>query len=224
MDDKKAERHTFFTKVHDQNLWAGKESRSGQGSDKTAANEMINALHEVLRSLKVASLLDVPCGDFNWMKEVDLGSTTYIGGDIVEDIVTHNNEIYASPLRRFEIIDIVTDALPAADMIFVRDCFIHFTNDLIMTALQNIVRSRIRYVCLTHDLSHHRYPNRHNIELDRARSGVNSEFRPNDFELPPFSFPAPIEVIPDGTAWNQWDGTKAMAVWELATVQAALKL
>jgi hypothetical protein len=36
-------------------------------------------------------MLDAPCGDFNWMKEVDLSAVHYTGGDIVEPLVNSNH-------------------------------------------------------------------------------------------------------------------------------------
>jgi hypothetical protein len=45
-------------------------------------------LERYLKTLNVQVFLDVPCGDFNWMKHVTLPhGTRYIGGDIVASLV-----------------------------------------------------------------------------------------------------------------------------------------
>jgi hypothetical protein len=38
--------------------------------------------------LGVSSILDIPCGDFNWTQSVNFGSCRYFGADIVEDLVS----------------------------------------------------------------------------------------------------------------------------------------
>ncbi len=221
MSDDKARRAAFFENVYERNLWDSRESRSGVGSELAATRALIDGLPAMFKRLEIRSFLDIPCGDFNWMKAVAFGDVAYIGGDLVPSLVERNAERFGSRKRRFEVLDIVEDRLPDADMIFVRDCLIHMDNALILRALHNIRRSSFRYICLTHDLNHERFPGR-NIELDRAVDGVNFEFRPNDFELAPFSFPPPIDVIHEGQAWSDWGGVKVMAVWSEAQVGAAL--
>ena len=46
----------------------------------------------MLKGLKVRRLLDAPCGDHNWMRHVDLDGIQYLGMDLVEDIVKHNQD------------------------------------------------------------------------------------------------------------------------------------
>ena len=36
-----------------------------------------------MRELALTLVLDVPCGDFAWMRHVDLGDAAYVGADIV---------------------------------------------------------------------------------------------------------------------------------------------
>jgi SAM-dependent methyltransferase len=225
MDDSSEDRGRFFARVYDQNLWQGRESRSGQGSDVAQAKTLIDRLPAVLRDYEIRSFLDVPCGDFNWMKEVDFGSTSYVGADIVSEIVDDNQRRYGSPSRRFMVLDLVRDPLPASDMIFVRDCFIHFSTDLIFEALANIAGSSMRYACLGHDRDHGRYPNGENVALDRTEGGVNVEFRPLDFEIPPFSFPPPIAVIPEDEhrKADGAGGDGVMAIWETSQIRAVLE-
>ncbi|CAJ0822660.1 class I SAM-dependent methyltransferase [Ralstonia flaminis] len=219
MKDTRAE---FFSNVYQNNLWGSGQSRSGEGSELAWTGDLVERLPALLRTYGVRRLLDVPCGDFHWMQTVDLDGVEYVGGDIVPQIVAVNRERYASASRSFIELDIVADALPSADMIFVRDCFIHFNNALVMEALRNIARSDIRYLCVTHDLNAARYPNGHNIELDRAQAGVNFEYRPIHFELPPYSFPPPVAALKDGDNWAEWAGVKTMAVWDVATMRTAL--
>lgn len=218
MRDSRAE---FFRKVFEDNVWNDAESRSGEGSNLAATVRVRSDLPAALRYYGIRSILDAPCGDFVWMKLVDLGQTAYIGGDIVPQIVATNSALYSRDDRRFSVIDIVEDDLPDVDLIFCRDCLIHFSNDLILRTLRNMARSSARFVMLTHDVSLHRYAGVgwKNIDLDRATDGgVNFEFRPLNLTLPPFNLPPPVFVITEG----QWDNGKVMAMWTTDQIRSAL--
>ncbi|MGZ2749803.1 class I SAM-dependent methyltransferase [Burkholderia stagnalis] len=215
------ERSEFFTKIYKNNMWADGESRSGQGSAQWFTKKLADGLPDALRKLGVSRLLDVPCGDFNWMQTVNLTGVDYIGGDIVPEMIEANNAAYGLPSRRFMVLDIVTDMMPSADMIFMRDCFIHFSNGLIFKSLRNIVRSDIRYLCLG-TLPLRLYPQIANVDLERTQHGVNFEYRPIQFESAPYSFPEPLLEIEDGAEGSGTHWITTMAVWEMATIRELL--
>jgi hypothetical protein len=60
---------------------------SGAGSDLEATKVVAAALPAVLESLGVRTILDIPCGDFLWMRHVDLSAVTYIGADVIESLI-----------------------------------------------------------------------------------------------------------------------------------------
>lgn len=65
----------------------------GHGSNLKQTQEIINQLPNIFKQHGVHSILDLPCGDYNWMKHVDLSDINYIGGDIVPKLLikTINN-------------------------------------------------------------------------------------------------------------------------------------
>ena len=67
-----------FTQMYRKNGWFVCESASGPGSTLGATEPFRAMLPEIIRNLNVRSLLDAGCGDFNWMKEVDLRTIEYI--------------------------------------------------------------------------------------------------------------------------------------------------
>src|SRR5687767_13667763 len=75
----------YFTAIYRRNLFAGDESPSGQGASLVQTTTIRHEIPRLLRALGARSLLDAPCGDFNWMRHVDLDGLTYAGVDIVED-------------------------------------------------------------------------------------------------------------------------------------------
>ena len=122
----------LFTWIYRTNAWAGWQSRSGRGSsmDETAA--VRECFPDLVRRYNIRSILDIPCGDFAWMKHTSLELDHYIGADIVSAIVSNNLAQYKSehhPVRDFQLLDITRDVLPCADAVLCRDCLVHFSID-----------------------------------------------------------------------------------------------
>src|SRR5687768_11754264 len=130
------------------NAWRGAESVSGTGSDVEQTRVVIEELPRLLRGLGVSTLLDLPCGDFNWMRNVDLSGIRYIGGDVVPEIVARNAR-FATDAITFRRLNLLTGPLPRADAIFCRDCLVHLSFADIERALANIVRSQSTYLVTT---------------------------------------------------------------------------
>jgi hypothetical protein len=130
------------------NAWRGAESVSGTGSDLAQTRVVIQELPRLLRSLGVSTLLDLPCGDFNWMQKVDLSDVRYMGGDVVPEIVARN-ERFATDRVAFRHLNLLTGPLPRVDAIFCRDCLVHLSFADIDRALTNIARSGSTYLVTT---------------------------------------------------------------------------
>ncbi len=107
----------IFTEVYQNNLWKAQESRSGPGSDLAHTTTIRKELPILVAQLGASSILDIPCGDFNWLQGVNFGTCKYIGADIVEELVNRNNQHYANEGRKFIKLNIVNDELPTVDLI-----------------------------------------------------------------------------------------------------------
>ena len=74
---------TVFQRIADVNHWGNRESVSGDGSTLAYTHNLRHELAKFLRSFRVVSMFDAPCGDFNWMQAVDFPTGfAYLGGDI----------------------------------------------------------------------------------------------------------------------------------------------
>ncbi len=197
----------IFTSYFKENTWNSDESFSGEGSTLNATKIVRSHLPEILRKYEVKSLLDAPCGDFNWMKHVDVGETVYTGGDIVADIVKINQKRFGSSTHRFVELDIVNDPLPEADMMLCRDCLIHLSFEDINRFLANLHASSIKYLLVN------TYPERtKNVDIQTG------QFRPVNLCLLPFSFPDPIWMIREGCGEDSSENEKlyqdkSIALW-----------
>lgn len=80
----------IFTGIFKENYWRGKSSVSGQGSDLEQTKTIVKELPILLKDLKISTMLDIPCGDFFWMKRLDLKGLHYRGADIVGELVERN--------------------------------------------------------------------------------------------------------------------------------------
>ena len=85
-----------FTEYARRNKWGDSESLSGKGSNLEATEKIRSLLPQLFNELNVKTLLDVPCGDFNWMQHVDFKALDYLGGDIVPSLIESNNAKYAN--------------------------------------------------------------------------------------------------------------------------------
>jgi hypothetical protein len=160
-----------------------------------------SALPIVVRKLQIRSLLDIPCGDFQWMKDVDLGVERYIGADIVSPLVMRNRKLFGNG-REFICLDLLRNSLPYAEMVFCRDCLVHLSFREIHLALENIKASTPRFVAMTTFPEH-----RQNIDT------VTPYWRALNMQLPPFKFPEPIELVKDFSELQKNDRGKYLGVW-----------
>jgi hypothetical protein len=155
----------------------------------------------------VRRLLDVPCGDFLWMQHVDLGGVQYIGGELLAPLVEAHRRAYASPTRRFQVLDLVIDDLPPSDLIFCRDCLVHFSPRLVRRAVNKIRQSRAEYLLTTTFPGH-----------PRNRPIVTGDWRPLNLCAPPFNFPPPLRLIREGHPPPYED--KSLGLWRVADLPA----
>jgi hypothetical protein len=203
----------IFGEIFKRNIWRGDESRSGQGSDMIQTEIIRRTLPELVCQFGVKTMLDVPCGDFNWMKTVDL-DLNYIGGDIVPDLVDDNSRRYQSRTRCFRILDACSDELPSVDLVLCRDMLVHLSFADAMRALTNMRRSGSKYLLTT------------TFTERRSNNDVQTgQWRPLNLGLPPFNFPAPLMIIKEGcTEWNGAWADKCLGLWLLTDIRAQPEL
>jgi hypothetical protein len=197
----------IFTSIKQKNLWGGVESVSGPGSTIDQTKILVAELSKLFTAKNIKSLLDIPCGDFNWMKTVDLSNINYIGADIVDDLIESNIKKYGSETIHFKNIDLINENLPECDIIFVRDCLVHFSYEDIFKAIKNIKISGCRYLLTTTFTSHS------NTDI------ITGDWRPLNLQIAPFNLPNPILIINEGCSEdNGIYSDKSMGLWEISTL------
>ncbi len=183
------DRKLVFERIHNENFWGSTESVSGSGSSLNYTRVLRKKLPRLLRALDVKTLLDAPCGDFNWMRHVALDGVKYIGGDLVTDLIQGLSKEFSSPSRQFLVLDIVDGSIPKADLWMCRDVLFHLSNEECMQVLRQFVKSEIQYfLTTTFDIG------LENIDIKPGG------FRHINLRLPPFNLPRPLYSIDDFVA------------------------
>ena len=178
-----------FKVIYDKNLWNENESKSGIGSIQSNTKEVRENLNALFVKYKINKFLDAPCGDFNWMKTINFDKIKYIGGDIVEDIIYKNNELYNSDSRSFLKLDITKDDLPDVDLIFVRDCLVHLNDLLIFDFIRNLKKTKIKYLLTT------------NFPFTNYNYNITTgNWRPINLQKRPYNFPKELNILWEETS------------------------
>jgi hypothetical protein len=176
-----------FEYIYRSRHWGGKESASGEGASQDQTVALRAALPKLLREFNTHTLLDLPCGDFSWMGEVNLPVAEYVGADLVRTLITQLQGRFANERRRFLALDLTVDPLPRADLLLCRDCLVHLSFSDIARAIANMKRSAVVYLLTT------TFPT-----CDHNEDVVTGDWRPLNLERPPFNFPPPRRLISEG--------------------------
>lgn len=177
------------------------ETACGYGSTMAATESVRAELPRLLSRLGVRVLLDAPCGDFNWMRHVDLGGIEYIGCDL-SDANLATARAYAD--KDFRRLDIVAGSLPKADAMLCRDFYQHLPNLMVKAALATFVASGVKWLIATsHD------------SASNASLNEIGGFNPINLTRAPFGLPDPYVAIDDGPG-------RVLGLWDRIDVLRSL--
>ena len=176
-------RARVFESAYATHAWGSAESGSGLGSEVAETPSVRLYLSDVLRRLNIRSFLDAPCGDWNWMRLVDLAGIDYVGADIVASVIDSNRVRFARPGIRFIVADLSNDPLPRADLILCKDCLVHLSFQDIAAVLENFRCSGATWL-LVNSCSH---------AVDNVNKFTGLDWRHLNLQRAPFHFPPPVE-------------------------------
>lgn len=205
------EQKQIFTNIYNNHSWGG-VSRSGPGSDLSQTTVLINELPKIFKDYNIETFLDAPCGDYHWMQYVEKSDVDYIGGDIVLDIIKTNNLKYSNDKTSFMELDILTDNLPTCDMIFVRDCLVHFPISSIFKFLLNLTSSNIKFLMTTSFINR---TSNYDISF--------GEWRQLNLLIQPFNLQKPLAIINENCTENGGvNSDKSMCIWSVDDIRRSL--
>jgi SAM-dependent methyltransferase len=192
----------IFSQIYANGAWVmceNQDSLSGVGSTQSATSELSRQLTVFLREVGCRSLVDIGCGDFNWMRAVD-GDFQYVGIDVVPQVIQRNTALYSNERRRFLCADATAESIERGDVAICREVLFHLSFKDGLKLLWNIREAGFQYVLFTTDKS----------------VWFNSDIRSGDFRRvnlgkAPYRLPAPLRELTDdkvskGRALGVWRG------------------
>jgi SAM-dependent methyltransferase len=194
-----------FAAIYQKRVWLNGRpagSLSGYGSELETTTELRRNLAELLSVLETRSLLDLGCGDFTWIQEVAFPHS-YIGIDVVAEVIEANNAVFGSSKRRFALLDATNESLPRVDTILCREVLFHLSLRDIRRVIENIRASRSTYLIATSD-----------GDTDYNADILSGDFRLLNLRKSPFLFGEPLRSIPDSGV----SAFRTLSVWTIANL------
>jgi hypothetical protein len=199
-----------FSEIFRTNQWGSEETLSGEGSERSKMKNLIDEFHHLMRDLDVKSVLDAPCGDFNWMQDVNLDKIEYLGCDIVADLISANAGRYGNEGKRsFQMLDFTAQSVPRTDLILCRDALVHLPDRYVFKALKNFCASGSKYLLTT------------TFPETRENGPIQAGWwRPINLQNSPFNLPRPTRWLSDADSDDKHPD-KILALWDLKELKVS---
>lgn len=133
-----------------------------------------------------------------------MSNINYLGGDIVPDLIKRNKIKYRSKFNKFIILNIKTDRIPDSDFLIIRDLFIHFNDKEIFQSLNNIKKSKFKFIGITSHMN----------SSNTLSPLLGDNFRPLNLTIPPFNLKKPDYIIQDYNSKMSKKLNKQMIIWK----------
>lgn len=197
---------SHFEDVYRRNRW---KHGSGGGSLPSNTTEYRSLLQQLLTTLRPAHVLDLGCGDWQFSKLVDWGDATYLGIDVVPDVVASNNKLFSNPKTSFLWGDLLSCDLPRADLVVVKDVLQHLQQEQIDKILSRISELTPNHVLITNSIVSYKGSAKPFVDIV-----VAGEFRSLDVRLPPFNLVCKELLTYDArSSEDDLPDTKSVLLW-----------
>lgn len=213
-----------FEEIYENNGFGSLESKSGPGSTLEETKKLREKIKNLIKDKNIKSVVDIPCGDFNWMKEIVFNFDSYIGGDIVEQAIEENNKRYSNSSIKFIHFDILKDNIPKGDLLIVRDIIGHLPLNDGVTVISNILKSECKYLLSTTWAKKigDTWAVCTEDEVDRQNEGVEyGRFYPVNLMAEPFNLPKADEYLEEDVIVHNFEkgNRKVLALWDLDKIR-----
>lgn len=212
----------LFTRIFEHKEWNGVESVSGKGSDIEQTKRIITRLPHIINKFGIKKILDIGCGDLNWMKCVleQCPGVEYTGVDIVDELIEENKVKY--PQYKFYSFNIMEENFIDYDydLVICRDILVHYTFNSILSFFYKISQSKCKYILTTTF-----YNKQNNKDIDLSK-GVS--WRAINLNKSPISLPDPMENLNERCTQIDTDGTnfkdKSLGLWKIEDIKKRLNI
>lgn len=132
-----------FSSIYRNKIWAagaakGSDFYSGVGSTEAFTEPYERLIAQFIKDNNIRVVVDLGCGDFQVGQRIlQKVECTYVGVDVVDDLIARNNARFGSEKVSFYSRDISHDPLPDGDLCLIRQVLQHLDNATIERVLQN---------------------------------------------------------------------------------------
>ena len=208
------------------------ESKSGGGSTMEETEIIRQQIKQIVKDKEIKSVVDAPCGDFNWMKDIVYSFESYTGCDIVPEMIADNQK-YANSIIKFQELDLTQGEIPEADLLITRDVIGHLTLEDGKKVIANILKSKCKYLLTTtwynptdeNYFQTHTNPDRE-VTLDRQWEAGAAQFYPVCLHSEPFNLPKPEFYIEEKPVVDGYENgvRKGLAFYDLDKLRGKFEI
>jgi hypothetical protein len=208
------------------------ESKSGGGSTMEETEIIRQQIKQIVKDKEIKSVVDAPCGDFNWMKDIVYSFESYTGCDIVPEMIADNQK-YANSIIKFQELDLTQGEIPEADLLITRDVIGHLTLEDGKKVISNILKSKCKYLLTTtwynptdeNYFQTHINPDRE-VTLDRQWEAGAAQFYPVCLHSEPFNLPKPEFYIEEKPVVDGYENgvRKGLAFYDLDKLRGKIQV
>lgn len=189
-----ASRQAAFDEIYKAATWgtnADGVGNSGFGSKLQTTLLYRTFLAQMMKDLKVQSVVDAGCGDWEFSQAIDWTGIDYKGYDIVPAVIKHDKEKYGKPTIQFFNADIIETDLPPADLLISKHVLQHLPSADVQKFLTKQL-PKYKYIVLTDGVSRD--------TLSSTNPDIKpGQYRPLDLTQPPFN-------VHGAKVLTWWDG------------------
>jgi len=182
----------IFGEIYRDGLWGGPEGQfySGEGSDDAVTADYIAIVRKYIDDHDIRSIVDLGCGDFRVGRQLQRPGLSYVGVDLVPQMIESHQRQFGSDTVRFMVGNIIEDDLPDGQLYLVRQVLQHLSNEQVGQALDKL-RDKPHVLIA----EHHPAPSRFK-EYNRDKppgQGIRVPFGSGVYpDQPPFAFPCTV--------------------------------
>jgi 2-polyprenyl-3-methyl-5-hydroxy-6-metoxy-1,4-benzoquinol methylase len=140
-----------FSEIYARKEWGehtdSDKFNSGSGSDAAHTSQYCELVNDFVDKHRINTVVDLGCGDFRVGRQIARPGISYVGVDVVPDLVKHNQKTFGSNATRFQLGDLTAGESPDGDLCLVRQVLQHLSNEEIVMAIEKC--EKYRYLIVT---------------------------------------------------------------------------
>ncbi|MAH06852.1 hypothetical protein CMI38_01215 [Candidatus Pacearchaeota archaeon] len=185
----------IFGEVYSEGHWGNGDDMfySGTGSDIENCLPFKHYLENFIRKNNIKTVVDLGCGDFRMGGLMDWNEVNYVGVDVVDSLIKHNQKFFSDQNISFVKGDIINDELPSGDLCILRFVLQHLSNRDILKIISKL--KKYKYVIVVDGVAVDRYHEKVNSNLV---TGAGIRDNGLHLDLSPFN----LNVVKEGEYLN----------------------